>query len=415
MKYVLLMGRGIEGTGNTKYAVELQKYIESQGNSCVTFANADKKWGREKSHPNKIKLCSFEYEEDSITKECLNADVIIILSTPAKNYDYFSKLAFHDIITDCSNMKKNIVYIQVDHKIQSINRNYYADKEFLDFFDCLTKVIAHSRNGDFTKFCNKNNIDTSKFLYGDDIGFVGINGLDWDAYLGYWKHFDDKEYKTIKFIGRSAIWKGPWLLRDIHQNHFKDLGFITTIEGIEGSIQTVQELYKETKPNRVSRDDVIIRLKTADKNALNNGTMTFKRYENAYILPPYDNTYALERMSKQQFGIELLLLNDDVLQNIMEYAMMEIVAVGTIPVFRKRWGEMFKINGKPIIELNSGTIWLDENDPCEAINQMLELADDETRYNQMRNTAFEFYSEYFSSERNFKILLDCIGGNHDDI
>lgn len=411
MKYVLLMGRGIEGTGNTKYAIELQKYIQSKYHDCVTFANADKKWGREKSHPNAIQLRSFEMEEDFINEVCLDADCIIILSTPAKNYDYFSKLAFHDIITDCAKSNKNIVYIQVDHKIQSINRNYYADEEFLDFFDCLTKVITHSRNGDFVRFCNKNGINTSKFIYGDDIGFIGINGLDWDAYLGYWKHFEDKEHKTIKFIGRSAVWKGPWLLRDLHKNHFKDLGFITTLEGIEGSIQTVPELYCETKPVRIPRDDVIIRLKTDDKKKLNSGTMTFDRYKPVYILPPYDNLEMLERMSKQQFGIELLLLDDDVLPNIMEYAMMEIVAVGTIPVFRKRWGEKFKINGTPLIELDCGTIWLDENDPCEAINDMLALADDETAYNRMRNKAYKFYSKHFSSEQNFKILLECIGGN----
>jgi hypothetical protein len=416
MKYVLLMGRGIEGTGNTKYAVELQKYLESTGNECVTIANADKKWGREKSHPNKIELRSFELEEEYITDICLNSDVIIILSTPAKNYEYFSKLAFHDILLTCSNNHKNVVYIQVDHKIQSINRNYYVDDEFIDFFDYITKIIAHSRNGDFTKFCNKNYIDTSKFIYGDDIGFCGINGLDWEAYAGYWKHFEEKEYKTIKFIGRSAVWKGPWLLRDIHYNYLKDYGFTTTIEGIEGSIQTVPELYKETKPSRIPRDDVIIRLKTEDKKSLNLNTMSFKKYEPAYILPPYDNSFAMDRMSRQDFGIELLMLDDDVLQNIMEYAMMEIVAVGTIPVFRKRWGEMFKVNGKPIIEHECGTIFMDEKNPQEAINEMLLLVEDENAYNTMRNQAFNFYSKHFSSERNFKILINCInGGNYDQV
>ena len=39
MNYVILMGRGVEGTGNTKYAVELQSYIESIGHICRTLAN----------------------------------------------------------------------------------------------------------------------------------------------------------------------------------------------------------------------------------------------------------------------------------------------------------------------------------------------------------------------------------------
>ena len=62
-------------------------------------------------------------------------------------------------------------------------------------------------------------------------------------------------------MGRSANWKGPWLVRDLHEKHFKNHGYITILEGIEGSIGTVAELYKETKPERIPRDDVIIRLK----------------------------------------------------------------------------------------------------------------------------------------------------------
>lgn len=408
MKYVLLMGRGIEGTGNTKYAVELQKYIENLGNDCITIANSDKKWGREKSHENKIRLMSFEYDEEQITEICLSANHVIILSTPAKNYDYFTKLAFHDVVIECSNKNVDLTYIQVDHKIQSINRNYYADEEFMDFFIHVNRIITHSRHGDFTKFCERNYIDTSNFVYGDDLGFCGINGLDWDSYLKYWKSYEEKNAKTIKFIGRSASWKGPWLLRDIHENCFKDHGFITTIEGIEGSIQTVPELYKETKPNRIPRDDVIVRLKTNDKKMLNDGKMCFEAYKPVYILPPYDNVYAMERMSKEDFGIELLLLEDDVLSNIMEYAMMEIIAVGTIPVFRKRWGEKFCVDGKPIIEHDCGTIFLDENNPEIAVHEMLSVIENKTIYDLTRNKAFAFYSKYFNSKRNFKILLDCI-------
>lgn len=411
MKYVLLMGRGIEGTGNTKYAVELQKYIESSGHECITIANSDKKWGREKSHPNHIRLMSYSLAQSEIEKICLDANYIIILSVPAKNYDYFSLLAFHEIIEHLSSADKNITYVQVDHKIQSINRNYYALDEFIDFFDNITNIITHSRNGDFCKFCDKNFISTDKFIYGDDIGFCGINGLDWESYAGYWKHFEEKEYRTLKFVGRSANWKGPWLVRDIHQKYLKDKDFITTVEGIEGSIGTVVELYKETKPLRIPRDDVIIKLSTSDRISLNSNDMTFKRNNPAYILPPYDNSYAMERLSKQQFGVELLLLEDPVLKNIMEYAMMEIVAVGTIPVFRKRWGEMFKVNGKPIIEYDCGTIFLDEKEPLDAIELMCKISEDETLYNSFRNKAFDFYSENFSSKKNFEILLNCIRGD----
>lgn len=411
MKYVLLMGRGIEGTGNTKYAIELHSYLEKKGNTCVTIANNDKKWGREKSHTNKIKQYSFENEDDKILNICKNADVVIVLSTPAKNYSEFSKIAFYDVIKGTHDAGVKVIYIQVDHKIQSINRNFYAEWEYTDIFDYFTKVFTHSRDGDFVKFCNNNGISTDRFMYGDDGHFIGINGLDWEKYKVYWKPFCEKNQDTIKFIGRSATWKGPWLLRDIHNKYLRKNGFITTIEGIEGSIQTVKELYKETKPERIPRDDVILKLKTEDKKNLDLNLITFEKDKPVYILPPYDNEKALERMSKSLFGIELLLLEDKVLQNIMEYAMMEIVAVGAIPIFRKRWGEMFKVNGKPIIEQDCGTIFMDENNPEEAINTMKSVVwgeDMNETYSKMRRKAYDFYSTYFNSERNFGELVRLI-------
>lgn len=408
MKYVLLMGRGIEGTGNTKYAVELQQYLHACGDECITIANNDKKWGREKSHANDIKQMSFDVESEKIIDLCKNADIVIVLSTPAKNYPEFSKLGFYDVVKASFDAGKKVIYIQVDHLSQSINRNFYSEWEYLDIFDYFTKVFVHSRSGDFVKFCKRNGVPTDNFIYGDDGNFVGINGLDWDKYKEFHKPFCEKDKKTIKFIGRSAVWKGPWLVRDIHGKYLKDEGYITTLEGIEGSIQTVSELYKQTKPERIPRDDVCVNLDMSTKKMLNDGSFNLERRMPVYVFPPYDNKNALERMSRCQFGIELLLLSDGVLANIMEYAMMEIVAVGTVPVFRKRWGEMFKVDGKPIIEYPCGTIFIDENNPEEGIKIMNEVSENEDTYNQMRNNAFKFYSEYFNSKRNFGELVRLI-------
>lgn len=408
MKYVLLMGRGIEGTGNTKYAVELQEFLKKQNNECITIANNDKKWGREKSHPNLIQQKSFGLEWESILETCVSSDVVIVLSTPAKNYDELSKLGFYDVIKSTFERGVKIIYIQVDHKIQSINRNFYADWEYMDIFDYFTAVFTHSRDGDFVKFCENNGIITKNFVYGDDGCFVGINGLNWDKYRKYWKSISEKTPGTLKFVGRSAVWKGPWLVRDIHDEFLRDDGYITSLEGIEGSIGTVKELYEETSPIRIPRDDVLLCLKTEDKKSLDAGTFKFERNKPVYVFPPYDNTKMLERLSKCDFGIELLMLEDRVLKNIMEYAMMEIVAVGTIPVFRKRWGEMFKVNGKPLIEYDCGTIFMDEKHPREAIEQMNTIRNAESMYDSMREKAFNFYSTYFNSERNFGELVRLI-------
>lgn len=61
----------------------------------------------------------------------------------------------------------------------------------------------------------------------------------------YWKPFEQKEYRTVKYIGRSAAWKGPYLFRDIHERYLKDAGYISTCEGVELSIGSLQYLFKQ--------------------------------------------------------------------------------------------------------------------------------------------------------------------------
>ena len=406
MKYVLLMGRGIEGTGNTKYAVEFQEYLEGLGHEVVTIANSDKKWGREKSHVNKIKLMSFADDEKRVSEICKNADCVFVLSVPAKNYDWFSQDAFYSIICDITNAGVKCVYIQVDHKRASITRNFYSDICYIDILEKFDLIFTHSKQCDFIDFCNENGLKVKNIICAKDLGVGEIFGINFDKYRSIREY--EKDYKTIRFMGRSATWKGPWLVRDLHEKFFKQRGYITILEGIEGSIGTVVELYKETKPSRIPRDDVIIRLSSADKKALNEGRIKFETDRPTYVLPPYDNTYGMKRLAKSMFGIELLLLDDKILSDVYEYAMLEYVAVGTVPVFRKKWGEKFMVGDKPIIEHDCGIVFMDENDPTEALNLMDKLADDKELYEDFRSKSLSFFETHFDSKVIFEKIMEKV-------
>ena len=409
MNYVILMGRGVEGTGNTKYAVELQSYIESIGHTCRTLANKDKHWGREKSHPNHIEIISYTKNTEEILNACKTADKVIILSVPAKNFTEETKNIFIDIVKATKEAGVPTTYIQVDHKIHSINRNFYAEEQYKEFFKYVDKVITHSHDGDFVRFCKKHDIILNNLVTASD-KLNGINGLDFDKYKKYWKPFEEKEYRTIKFLGRVAAWKGPWLFREMHEKYFRERGFIATLEGIEMSIQSLQFLYKSWDPVKIVRDDNTLWTTMDYVEKMNNDEVTFERYHNAYMLPPFDNAKAMERMSKQQFGIELLLLDDRFLPDIMEYAMMEIVAVGTVPIYRKRWGELFKIEGKSLVEWGdeTGMVFLDENDPQEAVDLICKLSDNKELYDSYRRKAFDFCNKYLNNKVIFKQLLEII-------
>ena len=90
--------------------------------------------------------------------------------------------------------------------------------------------------------------------------------------------------------------------------------------------------------------------------------------------------------------------------------MMEIVAVGTVPIFRKRWGEFFKIDGVPLVDYGkeTGTIFLDEENPTEAIDLINKLSDNKELYNEYRNNAFNFYSKYLTTAVIFNKLINIM-------
>lgn len=401
MNYGLILGRGIEGTGNTKYAVELDKYLVKRGDTCVSIAAKDKTWGRNKSHQHNIVELKFKKDSEKILDMLKDCDIIIVLSVPAANYDDEAKDGFLQVIKTLKSWSKKISYIQVDHKSASITRNFYSEDKYMEFFDYLHNTITHSKEGDYIRWCKERGISTNNIITPVEGDILGFN---FEEYKPLWKPFEEKEFRSIRFLGRSAGWKGPWLVRDLHEKYFKQQAYNTYIEGIELSIGVLGEIYTETKPNRIPRKDVTLCLEQ-DK------TYTFERGKPAFILPPYNNFEGMERLRKTQFSIELLLLDDRFLDNVIEYAMFEYIANGTVPIFRKRWCELFKLGGKSILEHGSeatGTIILDEDAPKHAIELMNDLAGNKELYDKYRNNAFNFYSKYLNNNVIFEKVLSLI-------
>ena len=412
-KYLVILGRGLEGCGVTKIAIEFTNYVNQLGDGfeAKILANNDKKWGRENCHTHSAVQYSFANDINSIKAEIDKYDVIFVMSVPAKNFEDESKDNFCKVVEYVHMIGKYVVMSQWDHKIQSISRNMYADSKYYSIFDYVDLMLNHSYTNDFiVKFIKKNNIHLKKLVCRGD-GINNLFGIDFEALKPFWKSYKQKDFKTIKFIGRSAGWKGPWKFRDIHNTCFKKYGYISTIEGIELSIGVLSELYKEIKPNRIPRDDVKLVLFKPDTINFENGNYVFDRNSPAYILPPYNHDAAMERLSKCQFAIELILMDDNLSKDIIENAMMEMVAVGCIPIFRKRWAEVFTLDGKPLIDYGfdvNGTIVLDEEHPEDSIELMEKLASDEEYYELCRKNAYNFYKKYFDNSVIYKKVLSII-------
>lgn len=412
-KYLVVLGRGLEGCGVTKIAIEFTNYVNSLGNGfeAKILANNDKMWGRDGCHKHSAVYYSFMNALDGIKKEIDNYDVVFAMSVPAKKFEEQSKENFCKALEYAHSIGKKVVLAQWDHKIQSISRNMYADEKYFGLFDNVDLMLNHSYTNDFAiKYIKKHNIQLKKLVCRGN-GINNLFGIDFDVLKQFQKPFSQKESKTIKFIGRSAGWKGPWKFRDLHDAFFKKAGYISTIEGIELSIGVLPELYKSTKPNRIPRDDVKLVLSKADVTKFNDGSYMFERNMPAYILPPYNHDEAMERLSRCQFAIELIMMDDNLSKDIIENAMMEMVAVGCIPVFRKRWAKVFTIDGKALADYSfdeTGTVLLDEEHPEEALSLMDKLSADPVEYEKYRDAAYAFYKNVFDNSVIYKKVLEVI-------
>ena len=416
-KILTVLARGLEGAGVEKNSIEFTNWVNSKYSykyQAAMVANSDIKWGRGNAHKHNSIILSFTKQMDELKTLVDEYDILLFMCTPLKKSSDEIKDSFVEILDYANSKGKTTCYFQFDHKIRSLSTNMYSDPKYFNIFEKFDIVFNHSHNNDFAiKYIQKNGIKCKKMICRGDYNIDNLFAIDFDKTKAVWKDYDAKLPRSIKFIGRSSGWKGPWKFRDLHFNHFMKDGYISSAEGIELSIGTLVELYKTTKSPKIARDDVTLDYISATKANvanINAGNITFERNKPIYFMPPYDHDVAMERLSTNMSGIELLMMSDEFMTDTIENAMFEIVATGCIPIFRKRWAECFTLNGKPLTAYGdrAGTIFLDEEHPEEALKKMNNIADDKELYDAMRNRAYKFYKSFFDVTPVYERLIDVI-------
>ena len=336
------------------------------------------------------------------------------MCTPLKKSLQEVKQSFVDILDYAKSKGKLCAYCQFDHKIRSLRTNMYSDPEWFGIWQKFDVIFNHSHTNDFVvKYLEKNSISHGKLVCRGDNGIVNLFAIDFDELRDkFWKKFEDKTPKTIKFIGRDSAWKGPWAFRDFHYNYLMKDGWIASAEGIGLSIGTLVDIFKEIKPKKIVRDDVNIDyIKASKQNVadIDAGNIKLEAGKPVYFMPPYNHDTAMERLSKCQFGIELLLLDENFSKDVIENAMFEIAAVGCVPVFRKKWADAFQLLPNKVLSSYSfeetGIVLLDEDDPISAVKLMNKLASDKEQYDKAREAAYKFMKTYCDVKPVYTKLL----------
>jgi hypothetical protein len=393
MKITILMGRGIEGCGVTKFTLEENDWFVRQGHDSTIFAPSDKSWTRKTSHNcSTVQHVKFAKEEEinKIVTRCNESDLVIITSLPSVSHPEKCIEGFKRVLSET---KRPIVLIQLDHKMASIKRNAALDEAI----KASSVMFSLSRYNDFAEYAN---------------ALLGSGGLD--AFMGsgeptteihsyqvgyqfepnkkeYWKDIKEQDAKHHKWIGRTTSWKGYQQMFKFHNNFLRKNGCLTTFEGIEKSPAYLG--FKE-----LSEFNPVIE-QNPETYDLSKGYGDL-----VYVFGPYNNEQLLHRLSRVGFGYQLSLLDQKYIENALEYTHCEVIATGTVPVFRAGWGRRAKhrTTQVPLIDCkDTGTVWLDDDNMEPAFELIKKLENDAGMRDEWRNMAFEFYKEHQDAEYIF--------------
>ena len=403
MNVIMLMGRGTEGTGNTRITIELERYIRSAGHDVKTITSVDKAWGRHLSQVNdfipfkfstgayqdggKYDLCIITSVPPKVKKSAkIKADELLL-----KKFEETQGSIYRGFNDTLKNLKENgtkIVYLQVDHKIHSISRNFYAEEEYMkDFFSLLDRIVIHDLQNDFCKkFLDKKvrPLGCVNFDLGEQLAI----SCDYDEVANIIKPHE-KIDKLCYFIGRSATWKGWTEFRELHENFLKDRGYVSVIEGIELSINAKDNLYlKENGTYTVPRPDNICRI---GNNLPEKETIEYLvdnidefRYRPTFIYGPFVRNEALNRVAKAKCGMFFSFLGEQY-GGPLENTFLEIVAAGTIPVIKKELWRAAKFNDNKFMNYSPrdiGIVVYDSEHPEKCVQLMEQIDSDNNLYNE---------------------------------
>lgn len=401
---VMLLGRGVEGCGVSKFTVELGKWFKKHGIDYAVVALKDKTWSRKDSHRVE-NLLQYKFAKDHEFEQalamCNQADVVIVQSLPSKQtktgvkaHDEHAVENFLKLIAEC---KAPLVMVQHDHNKLSLRRNAGTD----ELIKRSRVLFAHSKTGDFAKQVDEAlGTDGLASFFDSDTKEIKTfqPAFDFESHAKkYWKLVEEQDPKVCRWIGRTTFWKGFVPMFDLHNNYLRDAGFLTVLEGIEKSPAFLDFKTKSAFTNFIGLDP--------------DDTSLEEHYgKDAVVFSVFNNHEMLRRMAWTGFGFQLSLLDPKFIDKSIEYTHCEIPAVGAVPVFRKEFGAActHRVFGKPLTECNnSGTIWLPTNaaEMRPAFETILRLSRDSVERDEWRHQAYLFYERHQDAESVFSDFM----------
>jgi glycosyltransferase involved in cell wall biosynthesis len=389
-RIAVIMGQGIEGCGVTRVATEMQLWARKHGVHLEVFSYDCKFYSRRESHGLDFRIMN-PGNISSIRKELDSWDLVIFHSYPHNKFEHAdAKLFYHEFLKPLKALKAGFIH--------EINKTNIDKITYLVPLINEMDVVFHF--GTDTWFANQ---VKRMFPSKSDRMLRFRMWVDMDELYSIRNlySFADKQ-KKITYIGRWSTLKNIDRSIEIASElNRRNLGWACEMHGIEASMGskcqiidhpevTYIKINKNTPPHiRVGgvRDEKI--------------TLEQAAAAPIRVYPEYERRWGLEFVAQNLFGSAFYSLpkNPDDYGNRMEYTQIEIIGVGTVPLFDEHWGKNnTSVDGTPFYDIPDLAVFSNGTDIPETVDRMLEVSSNGAVYNRMRDVGYEVIRKNFDAE-----------------
>lgn len=400
MKIALILGRGVEGAGVTRYMIEICSFLKTKDIEHDVFVVEDKKWGRGKAQ-DMPKYRFIDKENIVFMADTLNLyDYVFINSVPSVKHSQWAQDGFLEMV---KGIKTKKIVFQNDHKIASIWRN----ANFFEICNQCDGICSHSIT---SPFMNK-----LASIYGSEIKdkFIQLHvGFNFEQLTKYRK---SEHFKKITYLGRFATFKQPERLYGFLP-YAKQNNLLLEMKGVERSLGALKIFYEDLDSGSKEPNHKMIEV---NRKVIENGldiSEANRNLDKVYIFGPYDYIDGMETLSSSLVGADFYHLNADAYGDNFEYAQCEIIGVGCVPMFDYHWAENCwvyhdgKKTEKRFVDLDEYGLFVkkDLTNVEEVVEKINDIYSNKALHKRFLDCSFEVTRNHCDSQWIFQKLLDDV-------
>ena len=387
LKIALIYGQSIEGCGVSRGGVEVELWAEKTGAIAHTYALNEKKYSRANAH-NFKHLKYFSKKEIKQTAQYINDnyDIVIFNNYPHNKFTHDILKSFYYDFFEVIQKPIKAVYIHEIHRGEIDKKGYLVpmlvNSDLVFHFDIDTwfSKIVHElgfqqigdRLNKYTLWMNFDELDTYRQVYLNNKkkGLVSVT-----------------RWSSLKNVRRSI---------DI-MAHLQELepSWKCSIHGIERSIG--------------AKFDILDYPKTIYVNP--NGKKDNEEKGEVHVYGPVTRNEGLDIVGSCLFSSSFFSLprKPENYGNRAEYSQIEIIGVGTIPVFDKHWAENNKLNdGRKYIDIPYSAVYTNGSNTREIAEKLIEISKDPKEIQKYLDTSYNLVKSEFDAEVVIPKAIDLI-------